>query len=600
MTTHEEEANIEIVVNQEEANQQHTNQESNLQPEPPRLEPEDSKDGSVVSEDLASQENGDGTTCLICMEEWSIGTAHRVTCLKCGHIFGRSCIERWIKEKGSNAKCPICNKTARKIDLRDLWCKSVKAHDQTELMNMQQALENERRLRKTDSATIFQQNYKIELLQTDIDKMKKAITERDIKIRRMQTVLDRYNQMRSERIASTNNLNDVSMKQMDDLNTTLQNISAEQEVIDIDVQPVEMKGLFHLSEKIEANLNAGCRAIELCATACIILVTQPAPLGSRSIFGGFGLRKYSTIDTSVREFIPLHSKKITSMQFKPMGDLILTSGMDRRVRLTSIHNNTCIQSYHCDYDPVCVAWSSHRDQQFYVASGNCYLSLYDIRNTSEYIYQTNEKIANTRLLSITSTTSSSSQESPSLDGVLVNDAKGCQFLEVSDSSSYESEQIDRSITHLTNNQLPFEGVMGSVDYDKHTDTALITTRRSIASQNNCHNLVKLRKVHNDLDGSHKIECQGVRTYMGGRSGDLLSQSRILKHPTVAGGILVGACDDEAHGIKLWDSTDNTEYQTIRTADFIRDMVLYNPDNTNNHILYALSAKGIHIYRWDYA
>lgn len=537
--------------------------------------PPDTQDGSESN-----------STCMICMEEWTIGSEHRVCCLKCGHMFGRSCIERWIREKGSNAKCPSCNKAAKKPDLRDLWCRTLRATDNTELSNLQQMLENERALRRSDSAVIFQKNLRIDMLQADLEKLKRNLIEKDAKLVKLEGVLNRL-RLRQQQPAANNEEN--SMESM--LSTI---VDDEYVSLDVDVEPRELKGMFHFAEKVESSATGGCRSFALCPTSSIILVAQPAPTGTRNIFGGFGLRKYSTFDTNIREFIPLHSKIITSMQLKPIGDLILTSSQDRRVRLTSISNNTCIQSYQCDNEPTCVSWSAHRDQQFYVGSGNCYVTLYDIRNTSEYIYQTERRVASTRLFSIAATTGPDG-----LHGLIVNDHKGSQFLEVSETSDYELETIDRTSEHLTSHQLPFEGLMGTVDFSKQMDMALISTRRSPTSANSSHNLVKLKKVRQE-DGSTNIECKRVRTFLGGRPGELLNQSRILKHPTMSDSVLVCACDQDARGIRLWDSSDNTEYQTIRTDLFIRDVIMYSPENSNQHILYTLSENGLSIYRWDYA
>lgn len=547
-------------------------------------EEEASKD---EARELSQGEGGESnSTCMICMEEWTIGSDHRLCCLKCGHLFGRSCIERWIKEKGSQAKCPTCNKSIRKLELRDLWCKAIKASDSTELCELQKALEQERKLRKTDSAVIFQQNLKIEMLHSDLEKLKKGIIERDQKIAKLEAVLDRLNKLRALKLAADS---ESVLAELERTNPEDNGLA-----IDVDIQPRELKGMFHFAEKVESSSTGGCKSFALCPTSSIILVAQPAPSGATNVFGGFGLRKYSTLDTNVREFIPLHSKIITSIQLKPVGDLILTASLDKKVRLTSINNNTCVQAYQCQYEPTCVAWSAHRDQQFYVGSGNCYVTLYDIRNTSECIYQTGQRVAGTRLLSIASTTGRDS-----LNGLLVNDSKGSQFLEVSDSSNYDLETIDREIEHLVCHQLPFDGLMGTVDFYKPTGLALITTRRSPVEPNSLHSLVKLKKEVDD-EGTPRVKCERVKTFFGSRSAELLSQSRILRHPTLDDNVLVAACDDSARGIKLWDASDNTEYQSIRTDVFVRDMIMYTPENTNQHVLYTLSEKGISIYRWDYA
>lgn len=563
------------------------------------------KESDIVVEARVNSTQTDGnesnTTCMICMEEWTIGSEHRICCLRCGHLFGRSCIERWIKEKGSSALCPTCNKPAKKADLRNLWCKTLKATDNTEVSTLRQLIENERKLRKTDSAVIFHQNLKLELAHADIEKLKKGIIERDEKIAKLQAIIDRLNQLRAQKLAQINegqsNDGQASERDTESIAMTVNDMNFESnDAFDIinDIEPKELKGKFHRAHNIEISPNAGCKGFSMCPTSCVLILAQPTPRGSRNIFGNFGLRKYSIIDTNQKEFIPLHSKPISSIHLKPIGDLILTSSQDKTVKLTSISNNTSVNTYHCTYDPVCAAWSPHREQQFYVASSNCFISLYDIRNTSEYIYQTNHRIANSGLVAIAPSTSAED-----LHGLLVNDSKGSQFIEVSDSSQYDLESIDRSIEHFTCHSLPFEGLMGNVDFCKRLDLALITTRRSGLYPKVTHNLVKLKKTQSE-DATNKIECQRVRTFMGGQAGELLNYSRILKHPTLADSVLVGACDQDARGIRLWDSSDDTVYQTITTSEWIRDMIMYTPPNSNQNVLYTLSNKSVGVYRWDYA
>lgn len=527
------------------------------------------------------------STCMICMEEWTIGSEHRICCLKCGHLFGRSCIERWIKEKESKAKCPTCNKSTRKSDIRDLWCKTIKASDDTELRELKKMLERERNLRKQDSAVIFHNNLKNEVLVKDLKDLKRGILLRDEKILKLQAIIDKYNRIRQLKMSSENNEQLLAeLEALDPTNTEV--------AIDVDVQPRELKGMFHFAEKVDCNSPGGCRCFSLCPTSSRILVAQSAPPGTPIVFGNYGIRKYSILDLTVREFIPLHSKTITSIQLKPIGDLILTASQDKKVRLTSINNNTCVLDYECLYEPTSVAWSAHRDQQFYVGSGNCYVTLYDMRNTSEYIYQTSQRVANTRLLSLASTTGPNT-----LDGIIVNDSRGSHFLEISECSDYEAEQIDHSVEHLTKYELPFFGTMGTVDFHKTSGLSLITTRKTQSDLNTTNSLVKLRKT-TDEDGTQRVDCERVRTFFNCGSADFLSQSRILRHPTLNDQVLVGSWDERTRGIKLWDASDNTEYQSIRTDIFIRDMLMYTPESTNHHVLYTLSERGINVYRWDYA
>lgn len=502
-------------------------------------------------------------TCPICMESWTVGTEHCPCCLKCGHLYGRSCIEQWIKEKGKGAKCPSCNEPIKKSDIRNIWCRAIKALDGTETMELQRLLADKSKQLKEAQATNFHSKLRLDLLHEDIINLKKVIEERDNKIYKMQSIISRLAEPGRAETDEAGRISPVG--------------------IDVDVQPCELKGKFHLATRIESS---DCKAFSHCPISSILLVAQPAPTRSH-IFGEFGLKKFSTLDTNVREFIPLHSKTITSVMIKPIGDLVLTASQDRQIKLTSITNNTCIHSYRCQYEPAYLSWSLNRDQQFYAGFANCYIALYDMRNTSEHIYLTRQKVASTRLMSIASVFSDQ------CDGLLVNDIKGSQFLKVSAESDYESESIDPELDHLPSHQLPFDGLMGSVDYHKPSGLSLVTTRRSPRELNITHNLVRL----NFDDG--EFSCEPVKTFTGGRT-DLLSQSKILKHPTLRDDVLVGAADESKRGIILWDASDSKEYQTIRTDAFVRDMIMHTPEDTNQHILYTLSEKGINIYRWDYA
>jgi hypothetical protein len=69
-----------------------------------------------------------GQECSICMEVFSAAGKHRVVSLRCGHVFGRSCITSWIESK-SNAGCPMCKAKVRKQDLRNLYTSQVTVVD---------------------------------------------------------------------------------------------------------------------------------------------------------------------------------------------------------------------------------------------------------------------------------------------------------------------------------------------------------------------------------------------------------------------------------------------------------------------------------------
>ncbi|EPS57387.1 hypothetical protein M569_17431, partial [Genlisea aurea] len=87
------------------------------------LDAENENDGGQVDRDEV-----DGLFCPICLEAWSSGGEHQVCCLPCGHIYGLSCIKKWLSRQGSN-KCPQCKKSCRSRDIRLLYASQIVAID---------------------------------------------------------------------------------------------------------------------------------------------------------------------------------------------------------------------------------------------------------------------------------------------------------------------------------------------------------------------------------------------------------------------------------------------------------------------------------------
>ncbi|CAH9063042.1 unnamed protein product [Cuscuta epithymum] len=64
------------------------------------------------------------------MEAWSSGGNHQICCLPCGHIYGMSCIKKWLERRKSSEKCPQCNKKCKMKDVRLLYASQLHAVDE--------------------------------------------------------------------------------------------------------------------------------------------------------------------------------------------------------------------------------------------------------------------------------------------------------------------------------------------------------------------------------------------------------------------------------------------------------------------------------------
>ena len=71
-----------------------------------------------------------------------------------------SCIERWLKSKGGNDKCPQCNAPAKKKDIRNIYTKAVKSIDTTErdraLADLEKEKESRQRAEEREARALLQ------------------------------------------------------------------------------------------------------------------------------------------------------------------------------------------------------------------------------------------------------------------------------------------------------------------------------------------------------------------------------------------------------------------------------------------------------------
>ncbi|GJD06030.1 E3 ubiquitin-protein ligase RFWD3 [Galdieria sulphuraria] len=80
--------------------------------------------------------------CSICMEKFTESGNHYICCLSCGHIFGYSCITKWLKTR---LICPTCNQKAKKRDVRRIYLPhtSIVMQDTTALEELKQQWQKE-------------------------------------------------------------------------------------------------------------------------------------------------------------------------------------------------------------------------------------------------------------------------------------------------------------------------------------------------------------------------------------------------------------------------------------------------------------------------
>ncbi|PWA41976.1 zinc finger, RING/FYVE/PHD-type [Artemisia annua] len=101
---------------------------------------EDEIDGFDGLVDVSWCWRGDGSIWPICFEGWTSGGEHQMCCLPCGHIYGLSCINKWLQRFRGPGKCPQCKNLCTLKGVRVLYASRLCAADE-ELHERVRALE---------------------------------------------------------------------------------------------------------------------------------------------------------------------------------------------------------------------------------------------------------------------------------------------------------------------------------------------------------------------------------------------------------------------------------------------------------------------------
>ncbi|KAL8019217.1 putative E3 ubiquitin-protein ligase RFWD3 [Plasmopara halstedii] len=121
------------------------------------------------------------TECTICCDDCTITGNHRLVALKCGHLFGKHCIERWICEKHT---CPICNACINQTDIFFLFLNHVAVVDNSAIEDMTQKFNQEKvNTSKLEMDVAFlrqklrRKKEKVQQLYADLTKLRKKYAE---------------------------------------------------------------------------------------------------------------------------------------------------------------------------------------------------------------------------------------------------------------------------------------------------------------------------------------------------------------------------------------------------------------------------------------
>lgn len=250
--------------------------------------------------------------------------------LRCGHLFGRQCIDRWLA--GGKIKCPQCNAPAKRADIRVLYCKKLTALDTAEKERLEAQIESEKLERRRLEESLANANLAAQVLRAELETLRAD--------------LSRLKKRKFADSATSDCLSGISQR-----------------------SPLKF-----LRRAILGHGPAfQCRAVAFDARYGIFLVSR-----SDGEHVG-GVVKVSLWDASGSEFVALHDGAVRAIACSPRGDgLFLTCGSDDRLKLSTMSSNSVLQSWKLDSSPWSCAFHPRDINLVVVGLSSGLIALFDL------------------------------------------------------------------------------------------------------------------------------------------------------------------------------------------------------------------------------
>lgn len=527
----------------------------------------------------------DSVMCPVCFEAWTSDGTHRIISLKCGHIFGLSCIEKWMT---TTKKCPTCNQAVRKTDIRNLFVRSLKAIDTSERNSLtKQITEKEAEIARIkmhsamDKLTVTQVQQELHGVKQEVERLKKELHQKE-------------EQLRAFRSQGNKAAIHTSLTSLQSANHTATSSSSgsghrpDHAVSRMSFAP-SGASQFQQVKKSEVCGTGGCRVMASCQGMDTIAISHKNP---NSLFSGHGVTRIGAHDYKLSDFIPIHADLIMDMCFKPNDPLLLTASMDKTVKLTSLIDKSIVTTFNLPCQARSCCWHPSNGNGCFVGLNSGDILVYDIRNASVPTHQF-DGIASNPLISVqfvskeysSGCSDANSQDDSIFNGLLCNSLSTCFFVEIGESGDIMSKQ-----------SLPFEGRFLPSHYDQKSGYGLISIRPSEKQKqlNVQHHVIQLKK-----DPNTGISSEVVQKFGAGALSECLSKSKVFMNPSSFDRQpYVFAADEQNGGILLYDLNGRRMKQVIKNSDKIMDIGLVSamPDKMR---VAALTDRGITFYEKNF-
>ncbi|XP_072290643.1 E3 ubiquitin-protein ligase rfwd3.S [Eucyclogobius newberryi] len=500
-------------------------------------------------------EEGEGDTCTICFEPWTTAGEHRPSALRCGHLFGFTCIQRWIKSAGTSAKCPQCNKKAKRSDIVKLYVTKLRALDNSEQETLKRALEHEQSLRRKAELESAQDKLRLQVVTNQFGQIRKELQE----LRSLMSQTGRSSVPSAS--SSSSSLLSGSSQRADG----------------------SRSGQYGFSKAVLMSQTGGCRVLAYCEPLSCLLASQPSP--HATLVPGCGVKKMSVVNMKACQYVPIHSKQIRGLSFNRQNDsLLLSAALDNTIKLTSLLTNTVVQTYNAGRPVWSCCWCLDNSNYVYAGLINGSVLVYDTRDTSTHIQELQPLRSRCPVASLCYVPRAASSSFP-CGGLIAGSLEGGCFWEQVNETTYRPHILPLETSGCTDIQVEPES--------RH---CLVTYRPGRANPAlRCILMALNRTPQEDSSDAPVSSCTPVQTFYAGTSCKLLTKNSVFRRPE-GSGTLVCAGDEASNSTMVWDAGSGDLLQKLPADLPVLDI---SPFSVNGeHFLASLTEKMLKLYKWE--
>ncbi|XP_023646210.1 E3 ubiquitin-protein ligase rfwd3.S [Paramormyrops kingsleyae] len=496
----------------------------------------------------------EGEICSICFEPWTTAGDHRLATLRCGHLFGLSCIKRWLK--GQGAKCPQCNKKAKRSDIVLLYAHKLRVLDNTEQESMKRSLEQEQSLRRKAELESAQCRLQLQVLTDECGKLRKQLQE--LKCLMAQTGCSSSQGPGPSQVGPSHHQDPAGSS--------------------------TAGGHYVFTKAVLLCQTGGCRVLSYCEPLSCLLASQPSP--QATLVPGCGVKKVSVVNLKACQYVPIHAKQIRGLAFNRQADsLLLSAALDNTVKLTSLLTNTVVQTYNTGRPVWSCCWCLDDSNYVYAGLSNGSVLVYDTRDTSTHVQELVPLGSRCPVASLSYVPRAASSSFP-CGGLVAGSLEGGCFWEQVNSSTYRP--------HV----LPLEtGGCTDIQVEPETRHCLVTYRPGRSNPTlRCVLMELSRTPQQDDTQDPSCFCCPVQTFTAGSSCKLLTKNAVFRSPSREGSMLVCAGDEASSSTMVWDASSRALIQKLPADLPVLDICPFEVNQGS--FLASLTEKMLKIYKWE--